>query len=727
MKVRRLSLRARTLGLAGFLGGTVILASIALGTLQQREEARLALAVENFAEEQQLADRMKHSAMVQILRITDLGADDALLPTHAELATTGDEIHHILRALLDRPLLPEERGTLERLRESHQDVETAAARAIILSRLGDVEAATRARTETAVLGVRFLAELERFSALRAAELSRIQDQQRDAFRLLGAWRLVLAFALLVLFALLILFVYRRVATPLDDLLRATGRIRQGDLSARVAETYDPELTAVADGFNRMAEALGEARQALEERNRALARAVEEVQEAEAQAVQAEKMAALGRMAAGLAHELNNPLGAVLGFAELLDERLQEARLDDVELAAELRATHVAPILVEGARARDLIRTILQFSRRTSAAPERIRLDALVQERLERERGDLEARGIRLETGPIPAVFVHADPRLVESVVQNLVQNARDAIRSQRPEGGRLQVRGSLLTVPRSREGPGEEEAPAGEAAGGLVQLRFVDDGPGFADLDRVFEPFYTTKPPGSGTGLGLPLVQRFIEESGGRVTVGNGPDAGAWVEVVLPCTPVPANAAGTSEPVREPVRGPVAELAGEPLGGLVRGPVGEPAHTVPGRPAAVEQSGPLRILVVDDEEALCRLQARLLERLGHTPLLARSVEEARSHLLRAAVDAIVSDVRMPGESGVDLYRWVEAHRPHLRRHFLFLTGDRSFSELTDLTASFPEGGDPTPLVVLAKPFAAADYRQAIHALLSPGGTLPSEA
>jgi two-component system NtrC family sensor kinase len=450
--------------------------------------------------------------------------------------------------------------------------------------------------------------------------------------------------------LLTRFLRRRVVAPLTTLADAVTRFGEGDLQTRVPVAMDREFQDVAIAFNLMSERLTAAQAALATRNHELEEALQHVREARDDLVQAEKLGAVGRMSAGLAHELNNPLAAVLGYAELLAAELQ----DGTPMSLELATSHVEPLVREATRARQLVRSLLQFSRRAGDEVGPVSLHEAMSVVLDLRRGAFEQAGLRLEIEPVPEVPVLAEAQRLQGVILNIVNNAYQAMRDQRR--GTLRVRSELR--------------------GDRVRVVFDDDGPGLSQPDRVFEPFFTTKAPGEGTGLGLSLAQRFVDAFGGSITAENRREGGARFTVEL-----------------------------RTAGGAV---VAEPSATsaVPGgvdRPAVV--------LVVDDEPELRRLAGRVLKRAGVEVVEANSVAAARELLGRRAIDAIVSDVRMPVETGVALYRWVEQTQPALRDRFLFVTGDADAEELADIASGHPEA-------MLTKPYTLSDLTERVLGMLA---------
>jgi CheY-like chemotaxis protein/two-component sensor histidine kinase len=335
---------------------------------------------------------------------------------------------------------------------------------------------------------------------------------------------------------------------------------------------------------------------------------------------------------------------------------------------EIREEFLAPLLQEADRARHLVRTLLRTSHRPEADLAPVRLASILDVVRTLRAYAFQQAGLALEID-VPDLWVVAEPQMLQSVLLNLVNNALDAMAA-RP-GGTLSVVGRL-------------------AGDDVVELVLEDDGPGIDEPDRVFEPFFTTKPAGQGTGLGLALVHQFVSAFGGTVTVGNRPQGGARITLRLPA----ADAPEIEAPVLASAPGPGSADPSV----HASGPSGE---AKPARP---------RILVVEDEEFLRKLQSRILERLDAHIILATSAAEAREVLCRQSVDLIISDVRMPGESGVELFGWVRRERPELADRFLFVTGDASAHDLVALVEERPDR-------LLHKPFQVQEYLARVSAAL----------
>ena len=392
-----------------------------------------------------------------------------------------------------------------------------------------------------------------------------------------------------------------------------------DFLHRAAETGDHalrfdggdagrEVRILAENYNRLAESL-------ERHERELRRRSEEDLERLELLKESEKLAALGRMLSGAAHEINNPLTGVVGNIEML--------LADRALSAEARG-RLETVRKEGRRIVKLVRNLLKFAHRESDEPAPLDVNQVVRETAALRQHDFATAGIELELDLEPEPLAVSGIELeLQQVFLNIVNNALDELR--KVERGRLAVR---------------TRREAGRAS-----ISFADNGPGIRFPERIFEHFFTTKPVGQGTGLGLSISQAIVQRHGGEISAENPREGGARFTIELP---------------------------------LVAG-LGRRAAAVPpasAEEAPPERTLAASVLVVDDEPSVLELQLAILDSLGASAVGASGGAEAVERLRRQEFDLIVSDLRMPGEvSGKDLYAWVEAHRPQCARGFLFVTGD----------------------------------------------------
>ncbi|MEA1014999.1 CHASE sensor domain-containing protein [Sphingosinicella sp. LY1275] len=385
--------------------------------------------------------------------------------------------------------------------------------------------------------------------------------------------------------------------------------------------------------------------ALAEANRELQIQIEERAKAEEQLRQAQKMQALGQLTGGIAHDFNNLLTVIQGSADILQRP---------NLSEEKRIRFADAIAQTARRAASLTSQLLAFARRQPLKPEVLDLNAHIlgmAELLDRTLG--ERMNVQIELSP-DLCAVKVDPTQLEAAVLNIAVNARDAM----DEAGTLTIR--TLDI------------PATEADGPRAGLAITDSGTGIdADtLARVFEPFFTTKDVGQGTGLGLSQVYGFAAQSGGDVTIDSVVGKGTTVTLILPCS-------------EEAVAVPVTAL-GRVTGSGVTG----------------------RILVVDDNEEVGAFAEALLGELGHTVLRAHSGEEALSLAGEHELDAVFTDVVMPGMSGLELADQLRAERPDLP--IVLTTG------FSDRIATSGTGGLP----VVYKPYRLETIATALDEAMS---------
>jgi signal transduction histidine kinase/CheY-like chemotaxis protein len=333
----------------------------------------------------------------------------------------------------------------------------------------------------------------------------------------------------------------------------------------------------------------------------------------AQVLQSDRLATVGALVAGVVHEINNPLSAIVGYSELIDR---------AQLTPEDRAA-LDSIASEGQRAAQIARNLLDFSRRRARAHEPTDLARVVERTVALRRHDLRSHGVEVDLDVAPGLpEVQGDAQQLQQVLLNLVVNAEHAVRD-RPQ-------------PRIRVSV--------EPAFGVVRVVVEDNGPGIPDEQRetVFEPFFTTKPEGEGTGLGLSVSRGIVAAHHGRMWVERASLGGARFVAELPVSPGAPPAAASA----------VAPSAS-----------GDAA-----RPGAA-------VLVVDDEPANRGSLGRLLQRLGYRTHVASGGLEALAAIEQETPDAIISDVHMPGLDGAGLYEALAAHRPALAARTAFMSGD----------------------------------------------------
>jgi two-component system cell cycle sensor histidine kinase/response regulator CckA len=375
---------------------------------------------------------------------------------------------------------------------------------------------------------------------------------------------------------------------------------------------------------------------------------------EEQLRQTQKLEAVGRLAGGVAHDMNNALNAIIAFADLA---LHEAGDDEV------LCDDIGEIRVAAERAAGITRRLLAFSRRQVLQPQVIQLNTIVsnvEAMLRRLMGDGIALSIRLapDTG-----WVKSDPAQIEQAIINLALNARDAM----PSGGTLSIATDVCCVQHEESASTDPIVP-----GNYAVIRISDSGCGMSQeiLAHVFEPFFTTKTLARGSGLGLPVVYGIVKQSGGQIRIQSELGKGTRVEVLLARALPPAAA--------EPIA----------VGGVANATV----------------------LVVEDEDVVRKVVARILERAGYRVLVASGGAEALALYERTPtpIDALVSDVVMPGMGGKELADHLVGRCPSLK--VLLMTG---YTDDEFLRRGILDEGR----AMVLKPFSPRDLLQALRDLL----------
>lgn len=341
--------------------------------------------------------------------------------------------------------------------------------------------------------------------------------------------------------------------------------------------------------------------------------VTEQQAMEAQLIQSEKLAAVGQLVSGVAHELNNPLTSIAGLSEFL--------LELKELGSKDRG-HLGVIHEQAERAGKIVRNLLTFARKGPAEQARVELNDVIQRTALLMSYDLKLKDIRLEKNLAALPEVLGDRHALQQVVLNLLTNAAQALAGTDPARSRV-IKVSTWFDQR-------------------IHLRVADSGPGIPDdvLPHVFTPFFTTKEPGQGTGLGLSITYSIIEAHGGHIAVNRPAEGGAEFLVDLP--PAPADAPRREAPSEAPT------------------PISPP----------VKRS----ILLVDDDPAVRRMVKALFGREGHTVEVARNTQHALDLARAHSYDLVLADGRATARGKLFVEELVERH-PGLKDRLLVATGD----------------------------------------------------
>ncbi len=401
------------------------------------------------------------------------------------------------------------------------------------------------------------------------------------------------------------------------------------------------------------------------------RDVTELKRLEEQLIQAEKLAAMGQMLAGVAHELNNPLTAILGVTELL----RDGHADEEATKRQLEITHR-----QARRAARIVQNLLEFSRPASPQKKPVDLNSIIDRTLQLHEHSLRRNNVEVDFRPQPDFpGVIADANQLIQVFLNLVTNAEQAIREVR-DSGRIQIR--LLRI------------------GSRISIAFQDDGVGIRpdSVQRLFDPFYTTKRPGGGTGLGLSICLSIVREHGGTIEAERLPAGGSAFTVYLPAA---------------------VDVDVRPLPPAIPSAIGTGSSSVPDLNLLKGRS----VLVLDDEESLRGLLFEGLTARGLQVDCAANVEEALAFVSQRSPDAILCDLNL-SQNGAHISGRLAAERllaaaGTRKPALIFISG-----ELIE-TPDFPAGpGDPRHL---QKPFRVSDVLALLQEVLSPAplNTTPS--
>jgi nitrogen-specific signal transduction histidine kinase len=362
---------------------------------------------------------------------------------------------------------------------------------------------------------------------------------------------------------------------------------------------------------------------------------------------AEKLSSMGKLVAGIAHELNNPLMGIMGFSQLLMDTPDERQVKDVKGKLE-------KIYHESMRTARIVQNLLTFARATASKREYTDINETIKSTIDLRGYSLRSNNIEIKLNldkTIPPTMV--DKFQMQQVFINIINNAEDAMLGASGKGV-LEIKTALKD--------------------GQIEITFSDDGPGVPPgiIGKVFDPFFTTKDVGRGTGLGLSITHGIVAEHGGSISMESTEGRGTRVRISLPV-----------EDGAETVPDADIELPGKDLGGL-------------------------KILLVEDEPSIRESISVFLREEGLAVDVASNGAEALKAMGEKEYALIVTDMKMSGINGIELYEQTAFKFPHLKKSFIMLTGD-VFSE--DTKAFIEEHGCPC----LLKPF---DPRELLEVIIN---------
>jgi two-component system, NtrC family, sensor kinase len=337
---------------------------------------------------------------------------------------------------------------------------------------------------------------------------------------------ILLTLVVVISAIIIMTAFVRIITrPIESLVDVTDQISKGDLNRVVEIERSDEIGLLAESFNRMIESLKKSQMEIEDYNRTLEGKIiertKELEDAQAQLIQSEKMAAIGQLAAGVAHELNNPLGGILGYAQFNLEKIQgkdATNITDKDLKSYQR--YLKDIEMQTRRCKAIVQNLLKFSRTSQTIDfSETDVNAVLEDTLTFMEHQLMINQISLNRNfdeKLPTIM--GNPSQLQQVFTNIVINAMHASEP-----------GSEIAIT-TRFSP-----PLGEFSG-AVEISIADHGQGISDenMKKIFEPFFTTKEVGKGTGLGLSVSYGIIKEHGGEIKVNSTLGEGTVFTIIIP-------------------------------------------------------------------------------------------------------------------------------------------------------------------------------------------------
>jgi signal transduction histidine kinase/ActR/RegA family two-component response regulator len=425
----------------------------------------------------------------------------------------------------------------------------------------------------------------------------------------------------------------------------------------------------------------------------------------------EKLAALGQLISGVAHELNNPLTSILGYSQRLLEK--ERSLGNVQ------DRQVGQIFEEAQRATTILRQLLMNVHESKRELGTVALNQVILQTMELQQATLQQEKVRLELDLDPRnPLVYGDAGQLQQVLLNLTGNARQAL-EQAGQGGSIRLRTKQI---------GEQR----------VLLEIADSGPGIPReiIERIFDPFFTTKPVGTGTGLGLAIVSGIVREHGGHLNVASPPNSGAIFSIALKA----ASPASRAEQLQKssmagsrPSSSTASSRNGTPDADSAarwRSSFGPTLATESAQGTArqlpelalreVSRRRSNRILVVEDEPTVARLISDVLEDDGFQVDVLLDGQEALRQAERETYDLAICDMRMPGLDGQHFYKALVQAGNSLSQRFLFVTGDVVSAHTNDFMRAHH-------LPHVAKPFRMEELKDKVYAVLQRGAPGKSQA
>jgi PAS domain S-box-containing protein len=383
---------------------------------------------------------------------------------------------------------------------------------------------------------------------------------------------------------------------------------------------------------------------------------ENLRQAQARLLQSEKLAALGQLVSGVAHELSNPLASVVLYSQLAQQEIQDPIVKQ----------NMDKVVSEAMRAGRIVRGLLDFSRQRPINKKSIDINEIVTSSLDLVSYDIKTRNIGLElllTPNLPRIM--ADPHQLQQVLINLVQNAWQAMAGSKNAGKLVISTETGKSKYLSPESNGEN----------IIRIQIQDNGSGIApeNLHQIFDPFFTTKAEGEGTGLGLSVCHGIVTEHGGHIWADSNPGKGSTFFVELPI------------------------IENKKI------PTGKETSSS----SAIPQGKGKSVLIIDDESGVKDVLTQALRRQGYKVKAVSSGLDGLTTISQSRFDHIICDLNLPGLNGMDLYKTVQTRDQSHARRIIFITGDGS----NKATREFCEKNQ---IRCLSKPFELSELLQILQ-------------
>ena len=465
---------------------------------------------------------------------------------------------------------------------------------------------------------------------------------------------------------------RHLWSHLEKLRQMVAEVRRGNLGVTAEIPNSVELGSLMDAFVQMAAELRDTRDSLEQK---VVERTASLELAQKDLLQSAKLASLGQLVSGVAHEINNPLTAILGFSEVALFRSAPESFVNAQLRT---------IRSEALRLRHLVANLSAFARRAPGRVERFDLRTILARLTDLHGYQLRADNISVHVASHrEPVWVLGDAEQLTQVMLNLVLNAQHAIKECRERGDIWIDCGADGTV-------------------GFFAVR--DNGSGMTSeiREHIFDPFFTTKPTGQGTGLGLSISHGIVQQYHGAISVESSPGQGTTIRVQLPLD------------VDVAIEIAAATTKDEPLTTLADIPKPAPASDLDQSRENAKAEGTFHALVIDDEESILEMVSIALEAMNCRATLLHGSAGVGAALAAGDFDIVISDLKMPGQNGAEVYRFIREKYPKLAKRFMLMTGNLADAEkYAAELASVP---------ILPKPFTIARLRQAVGDLFQTNNT-----